>query len=59
MKFTRYNNPNKRRTPKRRSPHSQEYINERREELIKLLAKTDNPSEQEALIKAYSISINP
>lgn len=59
MKFTKSNNPNKRRAPKRRAPHSREYINERKAELIEMLAKTDNPSEQEALIKAYNISINP
>ena len=59
MKFTKYNNPNKRRAPKRRTPHSKEYINERRAELIEALAKTDDPSEQEMLIKTYSISINP
>ena len=59
MKFTKYNNPNKRRTPKRRSPHSKEYINERKAELIKALAQTDDPKEQEMLIKTYGISINP
>ena len=59
MKFTKYNNPNKRRAPKRRTPHSKEYINERKAELIKALAQTDDPKEQEMLIKTYSISINP
>ena len=59
MKFTKYNNPNKRRAPKRRTPHSQEYINERREELIKLLAKADDSKEEEMLIATYQVSINP
>lgn len=58
MKFTKYNNPNKRR-PKRKSPHSQAYINEQKTELFKLLAKAETEEEKDALIKAFQISIHP
>ena len=58
MKFSKYNNPNRKRK-RRRSPYSTQYIKERKQELMTLLteAKTDN--ERQMLIEAYRICVNP
>ena len=58
MKFSKYNNPNRKRK-RRRSPYSTQYIEERKQELMTLLteAKTDN--ERQMLIEAYRICVNP
>ena len=56
MKWSKYNNPNRRKYPKRRkSPYSKQYQTERFNELCKLLNGKYDP----ALIDAYKISINP
>lgn len=57
MKFSKYNNPNRKR--RRRSTYSTQYIEERKQELMTLLteAKTDN--ERQMLIEAYRICVNP
>jgi len=57
-KFTKYNNPNRRKRSKK-SPYSQQYINERREELYQLLAKAETDEEKNILIDAFHASINP
>lgn len=59
MKFSKYNNPNRRRKAKRKSPYSQEYINERKNEMYSLLAKAETEAEKDGIIKAFNISINP
>ncbi len=58
MKFSKYNNPNRKRK-RRRSLYSTQYIAERKQELMTLLteAKTDN--ERQMLIEAYRICVNP
>ena len=58
MAWTKYNNPNKRRKVKR-SPYSQQYITERREEMYRLLAKAETESEKDAIIKAFNATIYP
>lgn len=58
MKFSKYNNPNRRKA-KRKSPYSQEYINERKKEMFSLLAKAETEAEKDGIIKAFNISINP
>lgn len=59
MRFTKYNNPNKKRRVKRKSPYSQQYINERKNELCKLLATTENNEQMSMLIDAFNITIYP
>lgn len=49
----------KKRKSGRRSPYSQEYINERRAELNALLADAKTDAERDMLIKAFNISIRP
>lgn len=57
-KFTRFNNPNRKRKT-RKSPYSQQYINERRNEMYKLMVNTETDEEKDILQKAFSITINP
>ncbi|MBQ7726279.1 MAG: hypothetical protein IJT66_03955 [Clostridia bacterium] len=58
MKFSKYNNPSRRR---RRKPqaHSREYIEERERELMALLATAKTDQDKQILIDAFNISINP
>lgn len=58
MKFTKYNNPNKKRTGKR-STYSKQYKEDRYNEMCELLANCKDEKDKEILRKAYSISINP
>lgn len=58
MKFSKYNNPNRKRRG-RKSPYSQQYINERKDEMYQLLAKAETEAEKDNIIKAFQISINP
>lgn len=58
MKFTKYNNPKKKRKA-RYSPYSQQYISERRDEMYQLLAKAETESQRDAIIKAFDITIHP
>ena len=53
MKFTKFNNPNRR---KRTSipKYSNEYMEERREELRKLLAEAKTPAEEKQIIEAFN-----
>ncbi len=57
-KFTRFNNPNRKRKT-RKSPYSQQYINERRNEMYKLMANVETDEKKDILQKAFSITINP
>lgn len=59
MKFSKYNNPNKKRRPKRVSPYSSSYIEERRKEMYETLARCETEAQKDAIIKAFSVSINP
>ena len=59
MKFGKYNNPNRRRSAKRRSPYSKAYIAERKQELEELLATAKTESERKMLRDAFDITINP
>jgi len=43
----------------RRSPYSQQYINERREQMLQLIAKAQTETERENIRKAFDISIRP
>lgn len=56
-KFTRYNNPNKRKY--RRKMYSDEYVNERRNELYMSLATATTESDKQILLDAFRASINP
>lgn len=57
MKFTKYNNPNKRRRSK--AGYSKAYREERKTELYNALATCTTEAEREAVIKAYDISLHP
>ncbi len=61
MKFSKYNNPNKRnkRKSRKRSPYSKAYIEECREQMYQELAKCKTESERDMIIKAFYVSINP
>ena len=53
MKFSKFNNPNRR----KRKPipkYSNEYMEERREELRKLLAEAKTPAEEKQIIEAFN-----
>lgn len=57
MKFTKYNNPNRR---KHRAPkHSASYTAQMQDQLYQLLAQAETEEEKANLIKAYNISMNP
>jgi len=58
MKFSKYNNPNRKRK-RRRSPYSTQYIAERKQELMTLLTETKTDNERQMLIEAYRICVNP
>ena len=55
MRFSKYNNPNKKRTGKK-PIHSQTYINEQKTELRSLLMQAKTEQEKDAIIKAFNIS---
>lgn len=61
MKFSKYNNPAKRRKHRRPAsrPYSAAYIEDRKAELFRLLADAKTDQQRDALIKAYNISIHP
>ena len=59
MRFSKYNNPNRKRKPKRRSPYSQEYINERKDEMYRLLTECKTEEEKDMIIKAFNVTIYP
>lgn len=53
MKFSKFNNPNRR----KRKPipkYSNEYMEERREELRKLLSEAKTPAEEKQIIEAFN-----
>lgn len=58
MKFTKFNNPSRKRK-RRSSPYSAQYIEERKTELMKLLTNAQTDAERKYLIEAYRITINP
>lgn len=54
MKFTKFNNPNR----KKRKPmpkYSNKYMEERRQELRKALAEAKTPAEEKHIIEAFNI----
>lgn len=56
MKFTKYNNPNRR---KRRAPkHSASYTAQMQDQLYQLLAQAATEEEKTNLVKAYHITMN-
>ena len=57
MKWNKYNCPKKR--VKHQTMYSQEYINERKNEMYALIAKAKDDNERDAIIKAYHVTINP
>ena len=57
MAFTKYNNPNRKNKPKRKSPYSQQYINERKDEMYKILATCETEQQKDMVVKAFNISI--
>lgn len=57
-KFTRFNNPNRKRKT-RKSPYSQQYINERRNEMYRLMANAKTDEEKDLIRKAFEVTINP
>ena len=59
MKFTKYNNPNKKRRTVRRSPYSSKYIAEQRSKMERLLANAKTDDEKDAIIKAFDVTVHP
>lgn len=57
MKFSKYNNPNRRRR-KRYNGHSQKWIDEQRELMYRVLAEEKNDEGKDAIIKAFYVTIN-
>lgn len=57
-KFTKYNNPSKRRNV-RRSGHSEAYIVEMRKQRDELLARCKTDADRDMILKAYDVSIKP
>ena len=58
-RFTKYNNPNKRKPSRKRNRYSQDYIEQQRQQLYKELANAQTEEQKAMIIKAFSISINP
>lgn len=58
MKFTKYNNPNRRRSV-RRPAHSEAYVKEMQEKRDALLAQCKTGADKEYILKAYDVSMNP
>ena len=44
---------------RRKSPYSQQYINERKNEMYQLLATAETEEQKDMIVKAFNISINP
>lgn len=59
MRFTKYNNPNKKRKHYKKPIYSKEYIENRKNEMYSLLASAKTEEEKDAIIKAFNISIRP
>lgn len=59
MKFTKYNNPSKKRRTVRRSPYSPRYIAEQRSEMKRLLANAKTDDEKDTIIKAFDVTVYP
>lgn len=60
MKFSKYNNPSKKRRRKHiNTPYFKEYIEEQKEQLYALLAKAKTEEEKDMIIKAFDVSIHP
>lgn len=60
MKFSKYNNPNKKHRRKHTTtPYSREYIEEQKKQLYALLAKAKTEEEKDMIIKAFDVSIHP
>ena len=57
MRFSKYNNPNKKQY--RKPAYSRSYCLEKKDELFRLLANAETESAKEMLIKAYNVSIYP
>jgi hypothetical protein len=55
------NSINRKRRPKRKckSPYSQQYINEQKNEMYQLLAKCETEEQKDIIVKAFNITINP
>ena len=58
MKFSKFNNPNKKRR-RVKSKYSQTYVNERRNEMYQALANAETDAQRDYIIKAFDISIKP
>lgn len=58
-RFTKYNNPSRRRRPSRFNGHSQAWIDERREEMYRMLAQETTEEGRDAIIKAFQITVDP
>lgn len=54
-RFSKYNQPKRRKTDK--SKFSQSYINDRKNEMYKLLAEAKTEEERDIIIKAFNLSI--
>lgn len=59
MRWNKYNNPIKKHKRTRKSPYSQSYIDERKDEMYRLIANAKTDAERDAIIKAFYVSINP
>lgn len=58
MKFSKYNNLNRRRNSIRRN-HSNAYREQMKNQLYELLTKCETEEQKNILLKAYDITMNP
>lgn len=56
-KFSKYNQPKRRKTTVKRSSHSQSYIEERKAEMYQLTANCKTDAERQLIIDAFNLSI--
>ena len=56
MRFSKFNNPSKKRRTYRKPSKAKQ---ERKEDMFRLIALAKSEEEREAIIKAYSVSVKP
>ena len=56
MRFSKFNNPSKKRRNFRKSSKAKQEL---KEDMFKLIALAKSEEEREAIIKAYSVSVKP
>ena len=59
MKFSKYNNPNRKIRKTRPNVFSPEYVADQKNQMYALLAQAKTEEEKDAIIKAYDVSMHP